>query len=161
MRKLVLISALFTFLAVVSVTLFLWLKSKRNVDMSTPAISWKVLGELDLKTGIVPDEIEKHKNKFVRVAGFIVPLDDSASQVSEFLLVPYAQACIHLPPPPDNQMVLVQMKEPHDHIFQGRAVWVQGQLSAVKASHSYGSASYSMLGTGLDFVLEKDLDGLQ
>src|ERR1700742_1362770 len=44
----------------------------------------------------------------VRLPGFIVPLEAVKSgDVSEFLLVPYFGSCIHVPPPPPNQIVYV------------------------------------------------------
>ena len=45
----------------------------------------------------------------VRLAGFVVPLGfNDAARVTEFLLVPFVGACIHVPPPPPNQIVLVE-----------------------------------------------------
>ena len=42
----------------------------------------------------------------VKLPGYIVPLDMSEEgRVTEFLLVPYFGACIHVPPPPSNQIV--------------------------------------------------------
>ena len=46
----------------------------------------------------------------VRLPGFIIPLDARRDGVlDEFLLVPYFGACIHVPPPPPNQLVYVRM----------------------------------------------------
>lgn len=44
--------------------------------------------------------------KRVKIPAYITPLDfaDDA-KVKEFLLVPYVGACIHVPPPPANQIV--------------------------------------------------------
>ena len=47
-------------------------------------------------------------NKKVRIPGYAVPLDTERSETREFLLVPYFGACIHTPPPPANQIVLVR-----------------------------------------------------
>lgn len=44
----------------------------------------------------------------VRLPGFVVPLEYDANQnVTEFFLVPYFGACIHVPPPPPNQIIYV------------------------------------------------------
>ncbi|MGB1007610.1 MAG: DUF3299 domain-containing protein, partial [Thalassobaculaceae bacterium] len=43
----------------------------------------------------------------VRLPGFVLPLTENGAAGDEFLLVPYVGACIHSPPPPPNQMVLV------------------------------------------------------
>ena len=44
----------------------------------------------------------------VRLPGYMLPLEMTGSKVSEFLLVPFVGACIHVPPPPPNQIVLVK-----------------------------------------------------
>jgi hypothetical protein len=41
------------------------------------------------------------------MAGFVTPLAFQGTKITEFLLVPYVGACIHVPPPPANQIVLV------------------------------------------------------
>ena len=43
----------------------------------------------------------------VRLPGYVVPLEDLAAGIKEFLLVPYFGACVHSPPPPANQIVHV------------------------------------------------------
>jgi hypothetical protein len=51
-------------------------------------------------------------NQSVRIAGFVVPVesnDDNA--ITEFFLVPYFGACIHVPPPPPNQIIFVRYKK--------------------------------------------------
>ena len=54
--------------------------------------------------------------------------------VQEFLLVPYVGACIHVPPPPQNQMVFVKLSEPYvvDSLFA--PVWITGRIT-VKSEH--------------------------
>jgi hypothetical protein len=48
-------------------------------------------------------------NKMVKLTGFLVTLEGDGKPVSEFLLVPFFGACIHVPPP-SNQIVLVRTK---------------------------------------------------
>ncbi len=50
----------------------------------------------------------------VRMDGYVVPLVMERTKVVIFLLVPYAGACIHVPPPPPNQIVYVVAKEGFD-----------------------------------------------
>jgi uncharacterized protein len=46
----------------------------------------------------------------VKIPGFVVPLvQDDTGLVSVFFLVPYFGACIHVPPPPPNQIVYVKL----------------------------------------------------
>ena len=51
--------------------------------------------------------VEKLNGTKVNVAGFVVPLDIDLDHVREFLVVPYFGACIHVPPPPSNQVIHV------------------------------------------------------
>jgi len=53
--------------------------------------------------------VESLNGKRVSLGGYIVPLDFDATDVKEFLLVPFVGACIHVPPPPANQIVYVQV----------------------------------------------------
>ncbi|PUB11348.1 DUF3299 domain-containing protein [Yoonia sediminilitoris] len=50
----------------------------------------------------------------VRLPGFIVPIDYSGTGVTAFILVPYVGACVHVPPPPANQLVFVTTEEPYE-----------------------------------------------
>lgn len=53
--------------------------------------------------------IDSFNNKLIRIPGFIVPLAfDQKQQVTEFFLVPYFGACIHVPPPPPNQIIFAR-----------------------------------------------------
>ena len=50
--------------------------------------------------------------QLVKLPGYIVPLDvTEEGRVTEFLLVPYYGACIHTPPPPANQIVVVASRD--------------------------------------------------
>ena len=73
-------------------------------------IDWRLLRELNYETGAKPETLASLDGKYVKIPGFVVPLDDDAATFSEFLLVPSPQACVHVPPPPPNQMVMVRMK---------------------------------------------------
>jgi len=46
--------------------------------------------------------------------GFILPIDYSGTGVTAFILVPYVGACVHVPPPPANQLVFVTTPEPYE-----------------------------------------------
>ena len=55
-----------------------------------------------------PRVVEELNGKRVSIGGYMVPLDFDATSVKEFLLVPYVGACVHVPPPPVNQIVYVK-----------------------------------------------------
>ena len=57
-----------------------------------------------LSTTVVPEM----NGKAIRIPGFIVPLEfNDDKTVSQFFLVPFFGACIHVPPPPPNQVIHV------------------------------------------------------
>lgn len=72
----------------------------------------------------------------VRMPGYILPLEFSGKDITEFLLVPYVGACIHTPPPPPNQIVHVKSDKPIANVTVFSPVWVTGRLSAVSAKKS-------------------------
>lgn len=108
-------------------------------------IDWKVLGGLNYLTGEKTDALKKIDGQQVRVPGFIVPLDDFAEEVTEFLLVPYFGACVHVPPPPPNQMVYITMKGGKKHkIGWWDPVYIEGQLSIKQYDSVFGAAGFQM-----------------
>ena len=81
----------------------------------------------------------------IRIPGFIVPLEVAHHQITEFLLVPYFGGCIHVPPPPANQIIHVFPSKPLKNGMQSMdAVWISGVLEALPSTTDMGSASYRM-----------------
>src|SRR6202051_4731972 len=81
----------------------------------------------------------------LRIPGFIVPLDfDSTGRVVEFFLVPYYGACIHVPPPPPNQIVYVRAIKPFLVKDGTNAYWITGPMRVERKRTEMASASYSM-----------------
>ncbi|GAD79771.1 DUF3299 domain-containing protein [Vibrio ezurae] len=69
--------------------------------------------------------------KKVRIPGFMVPIQFSDAMVAtEFLLVPVAGACIHMPPPPANQIVRVSFPKGYAMRTVQYPVWVEGTLQS-------------------------------
>ena len=52
-----------------------------------------------------PSVVASLDGRRVRLSGYVVPLKHKGIRVSEFLLVPYVGACIHVPAPPWNQII--------------------------------------------------------
>jgi hypothetical protein len=71
--------------------------------------------------------------KRVHIGGYVVPLDFEAMRVKEFLLVPFVGACIHVPPPPANQIVYVKAEQGFDVQGTFDPVWVTGTLKVTPA----------------------------
>ncbi len=76
--------------------------------------------------------VEELDGQQVRLAGYLLPLEVIDNRVLEFLLVPYVGACIHVPPPPPNQIVHVKSDRVKDLKKGGLfdPVWVTGQITA-------------------------------
>jgi len=72
----------------------------------------------------------------VRIPGYLLPLETEGLAVREFLLVPFVGACIHVPPPPANQMVYVKLDQPYESEALFEAVWVEGVLSTDGGTHN-------------------------
>lgn len=109
-------------------------------------IDWRLLAEMDYISGKATGELEKLDGKTVRLPGFMVPLEDDMKKVTEFLLVPSPQACIHVPPPPPNQMVLVTMEKGHSTEIAYGPVWVYGTLEITPKRHVFGESSFQIHG---------------
>lgn len=82
--------------------------------------------------------------RLVRLPGFIVPLDGNETHVTEFLLVPFFGACIHVPPPPVNQIVHVYFPEGVVHDMLYDAIWIEGVLKAGLVESELAISGYSM-----------------
>lgn len=106
----------------------------------------KAMDELRQKLDNAPI-VKSQVNQKIRMPGYVVPLDADRSNKREFLLVPYFGACIHTPPPPSNQIVLVRptvnskikkMPESMD------VLWVEGELKEGRVSTSQGVSGYML-----------------
>ena len=82
--------------------------------------------------------------KAAKLAGFVVPLDAAQDGIREFLLVPYYGACIHIPPPPANQIIDVSMARPVKGLDAMDTVWVDGVLQVARTAHESGASTYAM-----------------
>ncbi|MHA3916586.1 DUF3299 domain-containing protein [Halovulum sp. GXIMD14793] len=82
--------------------------------------------------------------RVVRLSGFVVPLDYKGSGVTLFILVPYVGACIHVPPPPANQLVLVTTETPYQSGGMFEPVTVTGMFGAAARSTQLAEVGYAL-----------------
>lgn len=79
-----------------------------------------------------------------KLPGYIVPLEsDEKNRVTEFFLVPYYGACIHVPPPPGNQIVYVKPAQPVENVEIWNPYWIEGTMRIRDEKNDVASASYS------------------
>ena len=83
----------------------------------------------------------------VRLAGFVVPLDYRGTGVVAFVLVPFVGACVHVPPPPANQLVLVTTETPWES---------DGLFEPVEVTGMFGTSSTSTQLADIGYALSAD-----
>ncbi|MGE0700888.1 MAG: DUF3299 domain-containing protein [Hyphomicrobiaceae bacterium] len=96
------------------------------------------------EAGKPPAVVEALDGQRVKLGGYVVPLDFDATKVKEFLLVPFVGACIHVPPPPPNQIVYVRSEQGFDVKGSFDPVWVTGRMQTKVAFTGLAEAGYSL-----------------
>lgn len=93
-----------------------------------------------------PAVVAALNNQRVSIGGYIVPLDFEATTVKEFLLVPFVGACIHVPPPPANQIVYVKSEKGFEITGAGAfdPVTVSGVMKTSTAFTGLADAGYTI-----------------
>lgn len=89
--------------------------------------------------------VKSLNGQHIRLPGYIVPLEvTEEGRVTEFLLVPYYGACIHVPPPPSNQIVYVTSKVgvKLDELYQ--PYWIEGAMKVENSTSELADAGYKM-----------------
>ncbi|MCF7200886.1 DUF3299 domain-containing protein [Pseudomonas oligotrophica] len=95
----------------------------------------------------------------IRLGGYPVPLEsDAAGRSTEFFLVPYPGACIHVPPPPPNQIVLVRFAKGIDLADIYAPLWVDGPLRIEPVSNDLADAAYAIDAEAVLPIDEADLE---
>lgn len=108
-------------------------------DLIPPGVPYSEIiaeGELDEENDYWRPIFDENSTKlnpaladaYIKMPGFIIPIDISTDGVTNFILVPYVGACIHVPPPPPNQLVFVTTKVPWPSERLWEAVWVTGTM---------------------------------
>lgn len=142
-----------------------------TIGTPAPAAAGTVPGEIDWLDLMPPEDLEAIKNlppidhngflaadQFMsfntvprfdglegRIAGYIVPLDtDSEGRMTEFFLVPYFGACIHVPPPPPNQIILGKLEEPIPMTDLYSPYWIDGTFRIERSDNELGASAYTM-----------------
>jgi len=87
---------------------------------------------------------QKLDGAYIRLPGYIIPVDFAASGVTSFILVPYVGACIHTPPPPANQLVFVTTEKPWPSNELWDPVWVTGHMSTQLQSTDLAETGYAV-----------------
>lgn len=81
---------------------------------------------------------------YIVMPGYIIPIDITRAGATSFMLVPYVGACIHVPPPPPNQLVFVTTETPWPSDDLWEAVWVTGRMKHEMQSLDLASTGYEL-----------------
>jgi hypothetical protein len=100
---------------------------KKDIDVD------KIIVDRRYRNSAVNTELD---NQEIKLAGYLLPLDLTGNAVTEFLLVPYVGACIHTPPPPQNQIVYAVSTTPAPYEVEDifKPVSVTGRLQVKSSS---------------------------
>lgn len=81
----------------------------------------------------------------VRLPGYIVPLAfDDQQRVIEFFLVPYMGACLHMPPPPPNQIIYANYEVGVELESLWVPYWIEGELVIQTVNNYLADSAYSI-----------------
>ncbi len=114
-------------------------------DLSQLADALSEAGPASQQQSPAAPVVKELDGQAVKLPGYIVPLDvTDEGRVTEFLLVPYFGACIHVPPPPSNQIVHVttELGVLLDALYQ--PFWIEGALKVEQSSSELAEAGYQM-----------------
>lgn len=145
-----------------------WLELMPETDQKAleamPAINHTPIPKFDEQGNLVFDEppvlsstktVAEMANKNIKIAGFVVPVEFTDDMlITEFFLVPYFGACIHVPPPPPNQIIYVKYKKGLKTDIIADPFLVSGKLLIENINHDIAQSSYSMLANKVEVYKE-------
>lgn len=89
--------------------------------------------------------VESLEGKQVSLDGFVVPLEsDDDGRVRELLFVPFYGACIHVPPPPPNQIIRVVLEKPIVALELWNPFRLSGRIHIARFDADIARASYEV-----------------
>ena len=122
-------------------------------DLIPPGVPYSEIvaaGEMDETNDIWQPVFDENATKlnpvldgaYIKMPGYIIPINQSTDGVTSFVLVPYVGACLHTPPPPANQLVFVTTNKPWPSDNLWDAVWVTGQMQHELQSTEVAETGY-------------------
>ncbi len=122
-------------------------------DLIPPGVPYSEIigeGELDEENDFWRPIFDENATKlnpaldgvYIKMPGYVVPIELSTSGITSFILVPYVGACTHTPPPPANQLVFVTTQTPWSSDDLWEAVWVTGRIQHELQSTAVADTGY-------------------
>jgi len=123
-----------------------------NLEDGDPA-GQEILKNLQADLKNIPPN-QALNGKKISLPGFVAPLeiDQAKGTVGEFLLVPYVGACIHVPAPPSNQIVLVKPQAGKSISLErvNDPVLVSGTMKVVRSQTDLADAAYEIVDANVE-----------
>jgi hypothetical protein len=109
-----------------------------------PDAGWMSLRMQQPDSNAPPAVVAELDGQRVRIGGYVVALDFDATKIKEFLLVPFVGACIHVPPPPPNQIIYVKAADGFEITGQFDPIYVTGTLKTARQFTGLAVTGYTM-----------------
>jgi hypothetical protein len=124
-----------------------WLELMPPEDLA----ALEAMGEIDHSGFVINEALSSSKTvptmdgAVGKIPGYVVPLSfDDRGRITEMFLVPYFGACIHMPPPPPNQIIHIRPGKPLAAGELWDAYWAIGTLRITPTENETAQAAYSM-----------------
>lgn len=89
--------------------------------------------------------IAEFDQQAIRIPGYIVPLaQNEERRVTSFFVVPYFGACLHMPPPPPNQILFVNYNDGIELQHLQQPFWFEGKLEIEISERDIGTSAYTL-----------------
>lgn len=87
---------------------------------------------------------EEYNQRAVKLPGYIVPVETTEEgRAVSFFFVPFFGACIHLPPPPPNQIIYATYPKGIRVEVLEDAYWIEAILTTEQQTNELATAAYS------------------
>lgn len=87
---------------------------------------------------------DEFNGRNIKLPGYIVPVDTTEDgKATTFFLVPFFGACLHLPPPPPNQIIYASYPTGLAIDDLETPYWIEGKISTQQTINEMATAAYS------------------
>ncbi len=121
-------------------------EAERNAQTSQPMLLPAQHEQMRFEQSMAGSMRQDLDQKIVQLTGYVVPLEGDFETITEFLLVPFVGACVHVPPPPPNQLVHVIFAQGVAATALWDAVVVEGVLHVSNSSTDLAETGYQLRG---------------
>ena len=109
-----------------------------NTEINTPFLDDEQYQQALTSVNVIP-ELD---GQSIKIAGFVIPLEFENKRITQFFLVPFYGACIHVPPPPPNQIILVNYPEGMKELDIWDPIWVAGVMKTSLIENELATSAY-------------------